>query len=120
MRYLTVTGVRSCALPIYRRLTAAAPSGRAVDVIWVAGPAVERVPAVAAHAAWRAVRLADQDRARTPHPGDYGGVAGGDVGAQHAQPGGGRQPGGVGDVPGRERDAMQRAEDALASVVAVG
>src|SRR5450759_2934820 len=91
-------------------IAAAAGAGRAGNVVRVARPSVQRVPAVAVRTSWRAERLADEDRARGTHESDDGGVAVGDVAPEHAKPGGGWKPGGVEDVLGRERHAMQRTE----------
>src|SRR5206468_12455226 len=67
-----------------RRLSAAAPAWRAVDVVRIASAAMERSPALFPNATWRAVRLADQDRAGPAPPGVYGCGEGGNVRAQPA------------------------------------
>src|SRR5947209_13572141 len=65
-------------------------------------------------AARRAVRLADEDRARAAHARHDGRVMVGDAAAEHAETGRRRQPRGVEDVLGRERHAVERPEDRFA------
>src|SRR5205814_10400241 len=94
---------------------------RARQVIWLAGAAVQRIPALAASPAGRAVGLAQENRARRAHARDDGRVLVRNVVLELAQARGGGDARGVEDVLGRERDAMQRRRlESAFGQVAVG
>ena len=102
-----------------RRGTAARAAGRAGLVQRVARDAEEQVLRRGAGAHLRRVGLADQDGPGPAQARDAGGVGRGHVVGERARAVGRRVGRGVGQVLGRERDAVQRAAPDVRQAVAL-